>query len=78
MLNLARETLGSDLLLPQFVNIINRMNQDVSQLKTKAHTLEFFKVLIDESATLQGDEDTYIQFAAVTKTLGNLLQYHNS
>ena len=29
LLNLARETLGSDLLLPQFVNIINRMNADI-------------------------------------------------
>ena len=31
LIDLARETLGVDLLLPQFVNIINKMHHDVSQ-----------------------------------------------
>ena len=42
------------------------------------HALEVFHVLIDESVSLQGADDNYIQFAAVAKTLGNILQYHSS
>ena len=59
LINLARETLGADLLLPQFVNIINRMHMDISQLTTKCSALEVFHMLIQESGSLLG-EDAYI------------------
>lgn len=79
LINLARETLGADFLLPHFVNILNGMAQDVNQLKTKISALEVLIILIKDSDSLQMQtEDSYIQFAAVIKTLGNIIKLHTS
>ena len=79
LINLARETLGADFLLPHFVNILNGMAQEVNQLKTKVSALEVLNILIKESESLQQvTEDPYIQFAAVIKTLGNIIKLHTS
>lgn len=59
LISLARETLGADLLLPHFVNILNGMAQDITQLKTKVSAIEIFSLLIQESQSLQED-DAYI------------------
>lgn len=77
LLSLARETLGADLLLPHFVNMINGMAQDITQLKTKVSALEIFGQLILDSLSMHED-DAYIQFAAVVKTLGRIIQLHSS
>jgi hypothetical protein len=52
LINLARETLGADFLLPHFVNILNGMAQEVNQLKTKVSALEVLNILIKESESL--------------------------
>ena len=79
LINLARETLGADFLLPHFVTILNGMASDASQLKTKISALDVMNVLIRESESLQeSEQDTYIQYAAVVKTLGNILKLHSS
>ena len=79
LINLARETLGADFLLPHFVTILNGMASDVTQLKTKISALDVMNVLIRESDSLQeSQEETYIQYAAVIKTLGNVLKLHSS
>ena len=52
LINLARETLGADFLLPHFVSILNSMGQDTSQLKTKISALDVMNVLIRESESL--------------------------
>lgn len=46
LIELARETLGSDYLLPHFVAIINDMPPDASMLKTKISALEILRVLV--------------------------------
>ena len=79
LINLARETLGADFLLPHFVTILNGMASDVTQLKTKISALDVMNVLIRESDSLQeSEQETYIQYAAVIKTLGNILKLHSS
>lgn len=52
LINLARETLGADFLLPHFVSILNTMTAENSQLKTKISALEVSNVLIKESESL--------------------------
>lgn len=52
LINLARETLGADFLLPHFVTILNGMASDASQLKTKISALDVMNVLIRESESL--------------------------
>ena len=54
LLQLARETLGSDLLLPHFVAILQGMATDQTQQKIKISALEFFNSLIEESESLSG------------------------
>lgn len=56
LINLARETLGADFLLPHFVTILNGMASDVTQLKTKISALDVMNVLIRESDSLQESE----------------------
>ena len=75
LINLARETLGADFLLPHFVAILNDMAADSQQLKTKISALEVLNVLIKESESLK---DSYSQYAAVIKTLGNIIKIHSS
>lgn len=53
LINLARETLGADFLLPHFVTILNEMANDTQQLKTKISALEVLNVLIKESESLE-------------------------
>lgn len=52
LINLARETLGADFLLPHFVTILNGMASDSSNLKTKISALDVMNVLIRESESL--------------------------
>jgi hypothetical protein len=52
LINLARETLGADFLLPHFVSILNQMTPESSQVKTKISALEVLNVLIKESESL--------------------------
>ena len=80
LINLARETLRADFLLPHFVTILNEMASDIQQLKTKISALEVLNVLIKESESLDDDrnEETYAQFAAVIKTMGAILKIHSS
>ena len=59
LINLARETLGADFLLPHFVSILNDMATDTQQIKAKISALEVMNVLIRESASLEGETDTY-------------------
>ena len=56
LLQLARETLGADLLLPHFVAILQGMANDITQQKIKISALEFFNSLIMESESLVGEE----------------------
>ena len=58
LINLARETLGADFLLPHFIGILSDMAGDATQLKSKISALEVLNVLIIESESLKGsDED---------------------
>jgi len=59
LINLARETLGADFLLPHFISILNSMASDTQQIKAKISALEVLNVLIKESASLESDTDTY-------------------
>ena len=52
LINLARETLGSDFLLPHFVSILNDMATNAAEVKTKISSLEVLNVLITESESL--------------------------
>lgn len=52
LINLARETLGADYLLPHFITILNDLADDVTQVKTKISALEVIDVLIQESESL--------------------------
>ena len=82
LINLARETLGADFLLPHFVAIMNNMNQDLNLINPKISALEVADVLIRESNSLVDPESTeeeiYVQFQAVVKTFGNILKVHSS
>ena len=67
LINLSRETLGADFLLPHFVAILNDMCNNVlqtQQLKTKISALEVMNVLIKESESLEGrgisQDDLYV------------------
>lgn len=59
LINLARETLGSDFLLPHFVSILNEMSTNTSEVKTKISSLEVLNVLITESESLDDTPETY-------------------
>lgn len=78
LINLARETLGADFLLPHFIAILEKMASDIQQVKTKISALEVLNVLIKESDSLENDEDKYTQYVAVLKTLGNILKSHSA
>ena len=79
LINLARETLGADFLLPHFVTILNDMAPDTQQLKTKISALEVLNVLIKESESLEEkNQQAYVQYAAVIKTLGSIIKVHSS
>lgn len=60
LINLARETLGADFLLPHFVTISNELPEDVSQVKTLISSLEVLSVLIKESDSLDSGSDTNV------------------
>lgn len=60
LINLARETLRADFLLPHFVNILTEMTADTQQLKTKISALEVLNVLIKESESLENNQDSYV------------------
>ena len=59
LINLARETLGADFLLPHFVNILNEMPNESAVIKTKVSALEVLNMLIKESESLGEDQGTY-------------------
>ena len=79
LINLARETLGADFLLPHFISILNGMEADPLQINAKISALEVLNVLIKESASLESDSsETYPQYVAVIKSLGNVIKMHSS
>lgn len=78
LINLARETLGADYLLPHFVSILNEIAGDSSQDKTKISALEVLDVLIQESESLNSQTENYQQYAIVVKTLGLVLKQHSA
>ena len=78
LINLARETLGSDFLLPHFVSILNGMASNSAEIKTKISSLEVLNVLITESESLDDSAETYLQYAEVVKTLGGIIKQHSS
>lgn len=59
LINLARETLGADFLLPHFIGILDEMASDVSEIKTKISALEVLNVLIKESESLDNNSENY-------------------
>jgi len=61
LINLSRETLGSDFLLPHFVTILNEMPKDMKSKKMMISAIEVLNVLIDESDTLKAkdEEESY-------------------
>ena len=61
LINLARETLGPDFLLPHLIGILNEMATDPSQLKQKISALEVMNVLIMESESLNSKEEEEVQ-----------------
>jgi hypothetical protein len=78
LINLARETLGADYLLPHFITVLNELVQDVSQIKTKISALEVIDVLIQESESLDASQTNYQQYAIMIKTLGLYIKQHSS
>lgn len=58
LINLARETLGADYLLPHFVAILNEI-ATTAQDKTKISALEVLDVLIQESESLDASNENY-------------------
>jgi hypothetical protein len=52
LINLARETLGADFLLPHFIGILSEIAPDITLLKQKISALEVLNVLIMESESL--------------------------
>ena len=78
LINLARETLGADFLLPHFVSILNGMAEESQQMKTKISALEVLNVLIKESESLQASDDATMQINAIIKMLGTVLKMHSS
>lgn len=59
LINLARETLGADFLLPHFISILDDMAADPQQVKTKISALEVLNVLIKESESLDNNSENY-------------------
>jgi hypothetical protein len=59
LINLARETLGADFLLPHFISILDDMATDPQQIKTKISALEVLNVLIKESESLDNNSENY-------------------
>jgi len=59
LIELARETLGADFLLPHFVAILHGMPSDASMLKAKVSALEVLVVLVRESESLDGGSESY-------------------
>ena len=59
LINLARETLGADFLLPHFITSLNEMPNESSMIKTKISALEVLNMLIKESESLDENSDTY-------------------
>ena len=78
LINLARETLGADFLLPHLVSILNDLADDPQQIKTKISALEVLNVLIKESESLGTNEDNYHQYSAIIKSLGGVIRHHSS
>lgn len=78
LINLARETLGADFLLPHFISILDDMATDPQQIKTKISALEVLNVLIKESESLDNNSENYPQYVAVVKSLGNVIKAHSS
>ena len=78
LINLARETLGADFLLPHFISILDDMAPDPQQIKTKISALEVLNVLIKESESLDNNSENYPQYVAVIKSLGNVIKQHSS
>ena len=60
LINLARETLGADFLLPHFVSILNEMAPDASLVKPKISALEVLNFLIKESDSLDDNPENYV------------------
>ena len=56
LINLARETLGADFLLPHFLSILKEITQDLSLINPKISCLEVMDVLIKESQSLTKPE----------------------
>lgn len=77
LINLARETLGPDYLLPHFINILTELVPDMSQIKTKISALEVLDVLLLESESINNSQDSAQQFAIVIKTLGSMIKQHS-
>jgi len=59
LIELARETLGADFLLPHFVAILHAMPPDASMLKAKVSAVEILVALIRESESLDGGSENY-------------------
>ena len=78
LIELARETLGADFLLPHFVAILHAMTPDMSMLKAKTSALEVLVALVRESESLDGGSESYSQFAEVVKLLGSIVKTHSS
>ena len=59
LIELARETLGADYLLPHFVTILNQIALEPTEIKTKLCALEVLSVLIQESDSLDDNFENY-------------------